>query len=115
MIRRPPRSTRTDTLCPYMTRFRSQAGFATRYHGHIRLFSAVWSIRYRRCAYRAGVGDAVARDDGECRGGALRTARSEEHTSELQSLMRTSYAVVCLEKKTDVDPRKEEAITANLY
>src|SRR3546814_9655838 len=57
-----------------------QAGFATRYHGHIRLFSAVWSIRYRRCAYRAG-------------------ARSEEHTSELQSLMRISYAVFCLKKK----------------
>src|SRR3546814_4742562 len=67
MIRRPPRSTRTDTLFPYTTLFRS-------------------------CSAR-----------GYCRpwtsGGPSRASRSEEHTSELQSLMRISYAVLCLKKK----------------
>src|SRR3546814_6888971 len=73
MIRRPPRSTRTDTLFPYTTLFRSP-----------------------RCA--AGCGARRRPPRSRCRvryGGA----RSEEHTSELQSLMRISYAVFCLKKK----------------
>src|SRR3546814_15233907 len=81
MIRRPPRSTRTDTLFPYTTLFRSAC---------------------------PGTGDrvpegvvvrefAIARDDeGDPANGQR---RSEEHTSELQSLMRISYAVFCLKKK----------------
>src|SRR3546814_4844428 len=71
MIRRPPRSTRTDTLFPYTTLFRSawRCDRAPRRRG---------AAGRRRC----------------CR------ARSEEHTSELQSLMRISYAVFCLKKKT---------------
>src|SRR3546814_7768590 len=70
MIRRPPRSTRTDTLFPYTTLFRS------------------W--------FRTASGKG-------CSGGnpaQFRGARSEEHTSELQSLMRISYAVFCLKKKS---------------
>src|SRR3546814_5389211 len=74
MIRRPPRSTRTDTLFPYTTLFRSRAllreGFIRR-HGR---FYQVATI-------------------------TIRQIRSEEHTSELQSLMRISYAVFCLKKK----------------
>src|SRR3546814_2897032 len=88
MIRRPPRSTRTDTLFPYTTLFRS--GGPT--PGHSRPVVG----RLRRATDRT-------RPD---RGGRTRphrrrwrVGRSEEHTSELQSLMRLSYAVFCLKKK----------------
>src|SRR3546814_2699927 len=98
MIRRPPRSTRTDTLVPYTTLFRS-------------LVSAVPAIaRLARALARRS--DERRRDDPRRRrtklSGALhrpagartlRQGRSEEHTSELQSLMRISYAVFCLKKK----------------
>src|SRR3546814_948667 len=73
MIRRPPRSTRTDTLFPYTTLFRSRTGRAP--------------LRVRRSRMRR-----PHRAAGELH-------RSEEHTSELQSLMRISYAVFCLKKK----------------
>src|SRR3546814_13331311 len=92
MIRRPPRSTRNDTLFPYTTLFRSrrlEGLFRHRIHG---------------------VGDGELSDIervGKCRildpgRGPQRSleVRSEEHTSELQSLMRISYAVFCLKKKT---------------
>src|SRR3546814_5774919 len=78
MIRRPPRSTRTDTLFPYTTLFRSLAecrGDSQNTSCRARPFSS-------SCAPTRG------------------PARSEEHTSELQSLMRISYAVFCLKKKT---------------
>src|SRR3546814_13928412 len=80
MIRRPPRSTRTDTLFPYTTLFRS-AG--------IRRYCAPANCRLSQPVWRTGnsvpyIGPA---------------RRSEEHTSELQSLMRISYAVFCLKKK----------------
>src|SRR3546814_20686691 len=85
MIRRPPRSTRTDTLFPYTTLFRSRRP-RDRSCGQQRWSSA--SPHFR------GGGRTVAR---------IRThkglRRSEEHTSELQSLMRISYAVFCLKKK----------------
>src|SRR3546814_1390877 len=81
MIRRPPRSTRTDTLFPYTTLFRSLAQAA---HG----------LEHRRTG--AVLGDEVAR---ELAGLDFLQDRSEEHTSELQSLMRISYAVFCLKKK----------------
>src|SRR3546814_1589432 len=71
MIRRPPRSTRTDTLFPYTTLFRSYLPPSV---------LPCW----------AGRGSPAA---------AQESARSEEHTSELQSLMRISYAVFCLKKK----------------
>src|SRR3546814_19501283 len=78
MIRRPPRSTRTDTLFPYTTLFRS---FRT------------WAASRRGGARRQVV--ELAQQEVL----VLRTHRSEEHTSELQSLMRISYAVFCLKKK----------------
>src|SRR3546814_7839207 len=93
MIRRPPRSTRTDTLFPYTTLFRSNF----LYHemmSHPALFT------------HADPKQVVVIGGGDC--GTLRevlrhpgveSARSEEHTSELQSLMRISYAVFCLKKK----------------
>src|SRR3546814_9639922 len=75
MIRRPPRSTRTDTLFPYTTLFRSRSGGLV----CLREPRSGWNIR------------------GQSAGG--RDRRSEEHTSKLQSLMRISYAVFCLKKK----------------
>src|SRR3546814_2714141 len=96
MIRRPPRSTRTDTLFPYTTLFRSHTGRrgSTR-AGHRR--TAVRRLEDQRGAPRA---------DAE----RPRITRSEEHTSELQSLMRISYAVFCLKKKTKFNKNHTYAI-----
>src|SRR3546814_16522948 len=90
MIRRPPRSTRTDTLFPYTTLFRSHGRGADRDYGDAegRALTFLPSPLQGR---GARLGSAQR---------ALVTAeRSEEHTSELQSLMRNSYAVFCLKKK----------------
>src|SRR3546814_6638489 len=106
MIRRPPRSTRTDTLFPYTTLFRSAES-----ENH---------PRFPQAADRGGVGhlraggqqaDEAVHDDeqddeeggphGQEGADAPRVTRSEEHTSELQSLMRISYAVFCLKKKNE--------------
>src|SRR3546814_7665461 len=86
MIRRPPRSTRTDTLFPYTTLFRSCEGARRKAEPE------------PRAPFEAGDGSG-ARGGAEARSGARRSHRSEEHTSELQSLMRISYAVFCLKKK----------------
>src|SRR3546814_9319093 len=86
MIRRPPRSTRTDTLFPYTTLFRS-GGWAA-----------------AGCdPSRMGIGPVPAVERLFARTGR----RSEEHTSELQSLMRISYAVFCLKKKTNKKTHKQ--------
>src|SRR3546814_5276000 len=112
MIRRPPRSTRTDTLFPYTPLFRSSSRFyrarSTRTHG-IRLTHAAKprafdqvdaSKRWISSPFRArSEPPQIACDIGP-RCDAISGARSEEHTSELQSLMRISYAVFCLKKKT---------------
>src|SRR3546814_8580382 len=87
MIRRPPRSTRTDTLFPYTTLFRS---CPPGQEGGIR-----WTDPLRNSGTLKGRRRPWRRDLCHCY--ALR--RSEEHTSELQSLMRISYAVFCLKKK----------------
>src|SRR3546814_2400812 len=103
---RPPRSTRTDTLFPYTTLFRS---------GHpptdppALVAKAVPAGRVpdglpdgRRAGHGQGGADGGARDRGASGAGAVcdpSLRRSEEHTSELQSLMRISYAVFCLKKK----------------
>src|SRR3546814_14325487 len=90
MIRRPPRSTRTDTLFPYTTLFRST-------YRPRSLAPAHWRAMFGNAAARQARPDRrparLRRSDDE-------TLRSEEHTSELQSLMRISYAVFCLKKKT---------------
>src|SRR3546814_6456967 len=115
MIRRPPRSTRTDTLFPYTTLFRSASARRRRTveqaaHRYVGL------IPMRAAARRVGAGphalnipeeqmdtrrqkgracSRLGRKQGHDEGGC----RSEEHTSELQSIMRNSYAVFCLKKK----------------
>src|SRR3546814_2433852 len=101
MIRRPPRSTRTDTLFPYTTLFRS-------HHRHVIVEGIGHHQEHGRGCDEAKVQRIHApaerldhhghRDQ---RAGRLpELGRSEEHTSELQSLMRISYAVFCLKKKT---------------
>src|SRR3546814_4296040 len=124
MIRRPPRSTRTDTLFPYTTLFRSTAARK----GHALCRSWPEQSRSHRCptdrrndgashpdqppigglaAWREAVPSvrSGARSDPGAPARRLRQGRrrrSEEHTSELQSLRRTSYAVFCLKKKTTI-------------
>src|SRR3546814_4393932 len=103
MIRRPPRSTRTDTLFPYTTLFRSCPGMTS---GHdVRgmtldeaVAAACGSMPRARVPLHGGCVAEVYRLDFDDRPPLV--ARSEEHTSELQSLMRISYAVFCLKKKT---------------
>src|SRR3546814_2090713 len=104
MIRRPPRSTRTDTLFPYTTLFRS-AGRPSP-GSSVRTWPPPGSRRGRRregsVAAPPGAGGRHERRRGRGR-------RSEEHTSELQSLMRISYAVFCLKKQTKDTTHKKEA------
>src|SRR3546814_2498320 len=93
MIRRPPRSTRTDTLFPYTTLFRSvQRLFVDRRIADTFIPKFVQAVRSTKTGDPADpatiIGPMITRQH-----------RSEEHTSELQSLMRISYAVFCLKKK----------------
>src|SRR3546814_1088388 len=88
MIRRPPRSTRTDTLFPYTTLFRSfhtNQGMAFFTNAEAAAMAGSDADFHRRDLF-----ETIARNE---------HPRSEEHTSELQSLMRISYAVFCLKKK----------------
>src|SRR3546814_1407540 len=116
MIRRPPRSTRTDTLVPYTTLFRSlwlhRAEIDARNFGHPVEPLADGHRRDRRTDQRRlraldhrEPGRPVRPHGGFRRrvrsGEAIYSQRSEEHTSELQSLMRISYAVFCLKKKNN--------------
>src|SRR3546814_9985714 len=99
MIRRPPRSTRTDTLFPYTTLFRSlpPSRWRSREAGAV-LRLSTWQDSPRSVAPPVFDGSPPRRPDTRPRLGR-RHPRSEEHTSELQSLMRISYAVFCLKKK----------------
>src|SRR3546814_3695557 len=96
MIRRPPRSKRTDTLFPYTTLFRSQAH--EQRHEQRRDDDLRHDEAEHLAGLRAWMGDQRRErlDDRDQQRG---DRRSEEHTSELQSLMRISYAVFCLKKK----------------
>src|SRR3546814_4945262 len=94
MIRRPPRSTRTDTLFPYTTLFRSVV-----FEAITPAAPALATASARDSRTEGSRSDESFTSTGG-RGAAVRTTeRSEEHTSELQSLMRISYAVFCLKKK----------------
>src|SRR3546814_9802697 len=100
MIRRPPRSTRTDTLFPYTTLFRSRGERHHRREGG--------SATAGTASSPDAAVDTADRGRGVCASSQASTtaARSEEHTSELQSLMRISYAVFCLKKKTEKQQHK---------
>src|SRR3546814_4974644 len=98
MVRRPPRSTRTDTLFPYTTLFRSQHGSGRgRDPGRRRDAGSAPELR---SVGGGGGGIGAAVRAGRAGGGGR--FRSEEHTSELQSLLRISYAVFCLKKKNRI-------------
>src|SRR3546814_5698920 len=112
MIRRPPRSTRTDTLVPYTTLFRSARGLAHALAAKGAELVAVtdnpvdaaWDDQPAPSAAPVIVHDTAlaGQSAADKRAGLadwLKAKRSEEHTSELQSLMRISYAVFCLKKK----------------
>src|SRR3546814_8180138 len=97
MIRRPPRSTRTDTLFPYTTLFRSGLALGGgQVARQLQLGDAFVGI-----GRRAGDDGLVELADAGFRPATNPDERSEEHTSELPSLMRISYAVFCLKKKTN--------------
>src|SRR3546814_9661878 len=94
MIRRPPRSTRTDTLFPYATLFRS-LGFREMLLGIVGRRRAGLDREGLAFQVVSSLDRTIGRDHQE---EAAVVVRSEEHTSELQSLMRISYAVFCLKK-----------------
>src|SRR3546814_16080402 len=100
MVRRPPRSTRTDTLFPYTTLVRSPRWDPVRHAWRARPVRSGAGPRQRprqNCAHQS------RRVDPERQSLRRQGERSEEHTSELQSLMRISYAVFCLKKTTNTD------------
>src|SRR3546814_2816136 len=112
MIRPPPRSTRTDTLFPYTTLFRSvrssppsaPSAFAILRTGALQCRSTTARRATTSSSARRTTPARVELARAGHRRSALHpAARSEEHTSELQSLMRISYAVFCLKKKTTND------------
>src|SRR3546814_9492799 len=105
MIRRPPRSTRTDTLFPYTTLFRSLVDPTQA--GGIRLTRARAQIQ--AITQSSHFSASISASSG-VNGASPSDSRSEEHTSELQSLMRISYAVFCLKKKKNLT-KKHNTIT----
>src|SRR3546814_9558002 len=106
MIRRPPRSTRTDTLFPYTTLFRSSFSFITAVSSRDVLFQVEDRVS-RVYSAQSGRSVTVTLQFGA-------EVRSEEHTSELQSLMRISYAVFCLKKKREKERRTEQTTGENI-
>src|SRR3546814_8118815 len=107
MLPRPPRSTRTDTLCPYTTLFRSGQGVADESIWGIELEASVSPTRNPTVSFNG----AYTRSKIDSFtlppvvGFTFSKERSEEHTSELQSLMRISYAVFCLKKNNTNDTK----------
>src|SRR3546814_2042141 len=112
MFRRPPRSTRTDTLLPYTSLFRSRPGLRVvpRQCQRIVAVAGLAGVVALRQPHHPAAAHVDRRIDLEARGIAH---RSEEHTSELQSLMRTSYAVFCLKKKTNT--KHQNYHSSNMY
>src|SRR3546814_5693557 len=116
MIRRPPRSTRTDTLFPYTTLFRSICGEYGGYPPHphapwygVERILVILKMAETNCAL-------LLSEESITRGLTIinplvsetHPKRSEEHTSELQSLMRISYAVFCLKKKKKISKEEKQ-------
>src|SRR3546814_10231148 len=114
MIRRPPRSTRTYTLFPYTTLFRSEMPMRRLRPGHRRPEG-----RQRLAGEGAEIGGAAVRptegDAGDVGEPARRPEEIGRATSELQSLMRISYAVFCLKKKTQTQQNDQTQKTTEIY
>src|SRR3546814_5682526 len=107
MIRRPPRSTRTDTLFPYTTLFRSHRRRSPT-GGHVHNARP----RQARCPAKSPIVPVHSPHE-HARLRRKQDNRSEEHTSELQSLMRISYAVFCLKKKNTSQNKQKREINDN--
>src|SRR3546814_4371002 len=108
MIRRPPRSTRTDTLFPYTTLFRSPCGWGAAWP--LSSGSELASASLWLATDDADTPSSQAMVSAPCAtipSPSERMSRSEEHTSELQSLMRISYAVFCLKKKKNTKTQQK--------
>src|SRR3546814_5220098 len=119
MIRRPPRSTRTDTLVPYTTLFRSEEAGPEELVGQQHRHRAR-KHRHHRDQQERGDQPTPREQRHLQQVHARRTHvehggddRSEEHTSELQSLMRNSYAVFCLKKKNNYKPHTQQRYTTS--
>src|SRR3546814_8985349 len=122
MLRRPPRSTRTDTLFPYTTLFRSWGSkWSKAVVHHVSKPLSSKSLFENEDSLGAGfvihamyVDTTDARPHGRDRAeDEALSDRSEEHTSELQSLMRISYAVFCLKNKTKKNTKQKTTTTIN--
>src|SRR3546814_10847671 len=117
MIRRPPRSTRTDTLFPYTTLFRSNhwlihmcaPAMLAAGEGSITIISSIGGLKGSSILGAYAISKAA---DMQMARNLADEFRSEEHTSELQSLMRISYAVFCLKKKIN---KREHKMIHYLY
>src|SRR3546814_17901364 len=102
IVRRPPNSTRTDTLFPYPPLFRSPAPpVGLEIALRLRVGRIAAALHDGQVGRQEGVADRTQQGERSVK------ARSEEHTSELQSLMRNSYAVLCLKKKKKNNKHKE--------
>src|SRR3546814_1172015 len=113
MIRRTPRSTRTDTLFPYTTLFLSARffGSATAISSAAGLETGMVTLPPRLFSSSPALRAAIRSDNSSLKlGGKQQRIRSEEHTSELKSLMRISYAVFCLKKKNSQQTLKRPRI-----
>src|SRR3546814_945001 len=111
MLRRPPRSTRTDTLFPYTTLFRS-VGISRNHSGATPIATGTSASKKAATVqpHRHRASNSPSNTATPSSGRKDASGRSEEHTSELQSLMRISYAVFCLKKKKK---KKQLATNAN--
>src|SRR3546814_1126995 len=115
MIPRPPRSTRTDTLFPYTTLFRSSTLKLEEAWHHF-IPRDQWDERLHSDMTGVDLGAAPGGWTWQLvNRGMLVTARSEEHTSELQSLMRISYAVFCLKKKNRKKHRNDHVDKQHIH
>src|SRR3546814_10423093 len=110
MIRPPPRSTRTDTLFPYTTLFRSPLPVEGEVRGELTIDHIV-----DKGADKGALLYSTRKISDAATGTLLASVRSEEHTSELQSLMRISYAVFCLKKKKRANKKRGLKATMNIY
>src|SRR3546814_8974579 len=118
MIRRPPRSTRTDTLFPYTTLFRSSLDTYRFAHKGESAPTPIALVLRRACKGQGSCNacNTTSPWSSACNIGcstSRRCSRSEEHTSELQSLMRISYAVFCLKKNTNAKQQRQHNYSNN--